>query len=1060
LFGAPPAAQGAEALRSYTLVLEEPPAGERLPRGLRAPNGRVPPGSAELRNLTRQVRQAQEPVRSAVERLGAEVAGGAYRTLNAVFVRATRAQAKELERVPGVARVVRGQKVRMLLNAAGDVVGAPRAWNELGGVNEAGEGVRIAVIDSGIDHEHPALQDDSLQVPDGFPKGRPEDIEFTSNKIIAARSYVNLLNPDDPASSRPDDETPRDRVGHGTSIAVTAAGRPVDSPVGTLTGVAPKAFLGNYKIFGAPDINEFNDAAVIAAIDDAVADGMEVIIVGFGAVARFPYDATGAECFPDAGVICDPMAQAAQSAVEDFGVVVVAAAGNAGDFGEQAAPALNSMATPATAPSVIAVGATLNSRQLVQSVEFAGRSATALSGTGPEPSSPLTAEAVDAGSVGDRQGCSPFNSGSLRGRIVVIARGGCQAEFKVEFADEAGAVGVVLTDVEGFEQPFVTPGLETTDIPSFMIGFSDGEDLRARLPEQVTLDPSFTSRSFLPDEMWPRSSRGPTPRINIKPDLVAPGAFIFSGAQDLDPNGDTFDPTGFDSVNGTSFAAPLAGGAAALVMQRHPLFSAAQVKSALVNTANPQVFEGEFIARATSAGGGLLDIPRAIEPPATAEPALISFGEVSQANFPITRQLIITNTSGIMAGFDLFIEEFDSGGFNQILINGGPAEQVQLGPGDSRAFEIQLTGPAPSPGTFEAAVRVRGAGGEIHVPLYYVVGDGEPFNSFAISGTGVVGTVNEPHPELLIFKVIDRQGVPVGGLDVEFRVTAGGGSIFEADATTDPFGVAAADVDMGPEPGFQDFEAEAGGLAVPFFNEARRKPEIGNIVNGASFDPQTPVAPGSIVSVFGSFLSEFTGAVGRLPLPVALKHVSVSFDFPEEDLSVPGRLFFASPQQVNVQVPWEFAGLNFVLVKVRIEDSVSQLFELPLADWAPGIFEFPSDGTRFGVVTHPGGSVVTPDNPARPGDAVTVWATGLGPVDEPQRTGRAAPPDSLVRTTSGPAVSVDGQGAAIQFSGLAPGFVGLYQVNVTIPQGARAGNRPLVLEINGAESNTVTIPIG
>jgi len=92
LFGAPPAAQGAEALRSYTLVLEEPPAGERLPRGLRAPNGRVPPGSAELRNLTRQVRQAQEPVRSAVEQLGAEVAGGAYRTLNAVFVRATRAQ--------------------------------------------------------------------------------------------------------------------------------------------------------------------------------------------------------------------------------------------------------------------------------------------------------------------------------------------------------------------------------------------------------------------------------------------------------------------------------------------------------------------------------------------------------------------------------------------------------------------------------------------------------------------------------------------------------------------------------------------------------------------------------------------------------------------------------------------------------------------------------------------------------------------------------------------------------------------------------------------------------
>ena len=124
------------------------------------------------------------------------------------------------------------------------------------------------------------------------------------------------------------------------------------------------------------------------------------------------------------------------------------------------------------------------------------------------------------------------------------------------------------------------------------------------------------------------------------------------------------------------------------------------------------------------------------------------------------------------------------------------------------------------------------AGASLRIPYYYVVGDGVPFNSFAIAGTGVVGTVNEPHPELLVFRVIDRQGQPIADLDVQFNVVTGGGSIFATDSATDAFGVAAADVDMGPDTGPQDFEAEAGGLTIPFFNAARRKPFMEAIVNG------------------------------------------------------------------------------------------------------------------------------------------------------------------------------------------------------------------------------------
>jgi uncharacterized protein (TIGR03437 family) len=348
---------------------------------------------------------------------------------------------------------------------------------------------------------------------------------------------------------------------------------------------------------------------------------------------------------------------------------------------------------------------------------------------------------------------------------------------------------------------------------------------------------------------------------------------------------------------------------------------------------------------------------------------------------------------------------------------------------------------------------------DLTIPYYFVRGDGVAFNSFVIAGTGVVGTVSEIHPELLIFKVVDRHGQPVGGLPVDFFVIEGGGSIISADPTTDAFGIAAADTDMGPTVGFQDFEADAGGLTVPFFNAARAKPRINGIVNGAGFTANRPVAAGSLISIFGANLNEFPGLAGRLPLPIAFKHISVSFDFPEAGISVPASVSYASPQQLNVQVPWEVAGLNFALVKVRIEDSVSDVVSLDLSDYAPGSFEFNIGGTLHGAVTHADGSLVTPDNPASPGETVIVYATGVGPVDTPQATGYAAPSDRFVRTVNTPVVTVAGQQGAVFFSGLSPGFVGLYQLNVTLPASLPSGNQQLQISSNGIASNSVNIAI-
>src|SRR5207253_8556033 len=127
---------------------------------------------------------------------------------------------------------------------------------------------------TGIDLTHPGMQDPNLRAPDGFPKG---DATYTNGKVIAARSYVSLLTLADPQYSSPDDLSPRDRTGHGTAIAMIAAGAQNTGPLGgaagaTIQGVAPKAFIGNYKIFGSPGVNDFTYADVVEqALTDALA---------------------------------------------------------------------------------------------------------------------------------------------------------------------------------------------------------------------------------------------------------------------------------------------------------------------------------------------------------------------------------------------------------------------------------------------------------------------------------------------------------------------------------------------------------------------------------------------------------------------------------------------------------------------------------------------------------------------------------------------------------------------------------------------------------------------
>jgi len=354
---------------------------------------------------------------------------------------------------------------------------------------------------------------------------------------------------------------------------------------------------------------------------------------------------------------------------------------------------------------------------------------------------------------------------------------------------------------------------------------------------------------------------------------------------------------------------------------------------------------------------------------------------------------------------------------------------------------------------------------DLRVPYLYLVGDGAPYNIFPVMGWDFVGNTNELVPgRYIAFKLIDRYGVPVRNAPVRFRTMLGGGYIDTADPQTDIYGIAAAKVYLGPQLGEQEFTAEVGGLTVAFPGRARLRPtiETNGVMNAASFERGKPVAPGSYVAIFGRGLSDTTRVFSTPYLPLSLARVSVSFDVPSKNLSLPGRLSYVSDSQVNVQVPWELQGLNTAWIKVSIGyESSSSVYTLPLADYSPGFFEYtePASGRSLIAALDEGYKLITSDNAARRGRVVQLYANGLGPVDNQPPSGEATPAQPLATTRLTPTVTVGGRPASVQFSGLAPYNVGLYQLNVVVPPDAPTGIQPVVVTAGGVASKAANLPI-
>ena len=1019
-------------------------------------------------------------MRAALASRNIAVTGSVNTLLNAIFVTASSDQVAELKKLPGVIGVVPGRFYYPKLNRATQLVNAPAAWNILGGVQNSGRGIKIAILDSGIDQTHPAFQDSSLPMPSGYPLCSGSDCAFTSNKVIVARSYVHLIaagsSPNPAADSRPDDYSPRDRDGHGTAVASCAAG---DTNTGTvtITGMAPKAYLGNYKISGSPTVNDGSpDDVIIQAVEDAMKDGMDIVSFSIGGSALIgPLD-SGAACGNDPGVPCDLVAQTFENAIK-AGIVIVASAGNDGQTGN-IVPTFNSVESPADAPSVIAVGATTNSHYFLPSVSVTGAPSN-LQQLAAQPSdtfSPigaLTAPLVDASQLANNGlACSAFPAGSLAGQFVLILRGTCTFTTKLTNAENAGAAGVIFYMADQ-STPTGLTGLSSFSTQAVMLSNSDGVALKNYIdanPGSVTIDPAgveHSSPNFNQISFF--SSYGPSiGDSGIKPDLVAPGAVpsdgiyggIYMAAQRYDPLGGQFSSTGYAAADGTSFSTPIVAGAAALVKQRHPGFNAAQIKSALVNTASQSVTTDDSgnAVNITATGAGLLDAGAAVASNITVSPSSLSYGVLKAGSLPVTEQIQIVNSGTSSVSLNIAVAPSSQAAGTTVALD---KQTVSLAPNAGGTVALTLSGSVPRAGVYAGAVTLQTSGVALRVPYLFLVGSGVAANIIPLIGDGFSGTVGQAIPDgSVAFKLIDANGVPVAGAPVTFTAR-GGATLQNVSTVTDILGIASADPVLGPQPGNYSITAVAGGLRLTFTGTARAQPTVtqSGIVNAASFEANQPVAPGSYISIFGMGLSDFTDFAtleSNGALPLAIDSAIVSFDVPSAQISVPAHLIYVSKGQVNVQAPWELQGQTSAQVKVTIDRSYGNVVTIPLSDYAPAFFEA-TPGTAAALDA--GNRVVGSSNPARRGQAIQLFANGLGPVTNQPASGDPAPSSPLAETKSPATVTIGGQQASVSFSGLAPGFAGLFQINAVVPAGLTPGTQPIRVTIGGQTSKASSIAV-
>ncbi|MHC4534705.1 MAG: S8 family serine peptidase [Planctomycetota bacterium] len=538
--------------------------------------------------------------------------------------------APRIRSLPEVLAIVPNRKYNRLLTKSNDLMNATEVWQLSGGQSRAGLGIKIGIIDTGIDHAHIMFNDDGYELPEGFPLG---DVDFTNNKIIVARVFTK-------AGDSAEDSTPEDRDGHGTNVASCAAGSlNTVSPLGLISGFAPNAYLGNYKVFTS-DFTTLEQ--IIGALEACVEDGMDIVNLSLGQESYI-------------NTLLDPEALAIKNAIK-AGVVVVAAAGNSGET--------ETIGAPGQIPEVITVGSLTNSHNSVfpdetsiamMNVYADGREILSEEEVVLAPdldffSRPFLGrfELVDADNYddrsfgGDQDGlvCESLFGGSAENKWVLVQRGICTFTTKIDHVQEIGGWGALIYNnsdaEEGPDELLLGPSAPGTQIPSYFSSRNTGLLIKDAIANSSIVEIEFypavpKEREQAPFGLSTFSSLGPSLGYSIKPEIVAIGEGSYAATQDdfpgespysfLEPT--SFDLSGFSFSNGTSFSAPRVAGAAAIIKQMNPSWKPEDIKSAIVISAErpSNIASMSGMER----GGGHIDPVKAMNLPLIITPATISW---------------------------------------------------------------------------------------------------------------------------------------------------------------------------------------------------------------------------------------------------------------------------------------------------------------------------------------------------------------------------------------------------------------------------------------------------
>lgn len=771
----------------YIVELTTEPVAEHVKRQPGRVRDRM--NSAAARTQRARVQGEQEQMRQRLAGRNATVRGSVDTVANALFVEIGDEDAAKLAAEPGVKRVVPERTFKMVLDRALGLHRVPEAWDIMG-AEHAGEGIKIAIIDSGIDVNHAGFQAADLSAPEGFPRGNYSFDEGNVNgKVIVARSYVPLLRYRDP------DYSALDHIGHGTALAMVAAGVRNDGPLATIEGVAPRAWVGNYKVFGTPGYNDnATDSAILKAMDDAVADGMDILNLSLG-------DDFAPRLADDVDVDAVERATGA-------GVIVVVAAGNNG-------PGMNTISSPATAPSALAVGATTNDRTFGTSVTVEGAgSYLGTVGSGPAPAEPVQAELADVEPLdGDGLACAALPAESLSGKTALILRGTCTFETKLNNAQQAGAAAAVVYAAEGSPDPIVM-SVGAATLPAQMVSHGDGLALKKAVADgtaAATLDFSLHAVERPAKRVADFSAVGPGVDLGIKPDLVATGQDIYTATQQLDWWGDMYDSTGYILVDGTSFSTPLVAGAAALLKSARPGLTVNDYRSLLVNTAaqEPQTWKSEE-ATLEQAGAGLLDMVAALQSTVTAYPVSLSFG-AGEPVLDARKTLQLTNRGAEAENYQITVKPKlgDTAPVAEV-------ETVEIEPGATVEVGLRWTAQTMSSGANAGVVEVQGltSGSVARVPYWYDATTGEPASITLMSAISSARR-GSGQQDAIYIRVTDAAGVALTNVPIKVEAVSGGGALWDVtDYDASVPGIFGVSVQMGPQAGVNVFRIKAGNATL------------------------------------------------------------------------------------------------------------------------------------------------------------------------------------------------------------------------------------------------------